>query len=220
MNILILEDDPDMAERTAANMASWDRAGNVSVKTRVQDALIFLKTSKVDLLIADLRLPDGHGSEAIRLFKFLNPSGYAIVLSGLATASDVVKAIRAGASGYLLKYDDAISIRDGVEDIMNGQSPISAPIARHIIDAIQTDTREDACPEQALTIPSEKAPKLTPREKEILTAISRGFPYNQIAEIYGISPKTVPVHVRNIYRKLSCSNRAEAVFEARLHGLI
>lgn len=217
VRILILEDDPVMITRTTTIMSDWKKSSSLTTAACVAEALEQIEAHPFDLLIANLNLPDGSDIDAIRRFVGRNPKGHAIVLSSLMSGEDVVDAIRGGATGYLLKDDDAIGIRDGVEAIMDGKSPISASVAHHIITAIQ---RDEEAPRPTPDKPRANAPRLTPRELDVLHSIARGFTYNEIAEIQGISPKTVPVHIRNIYRKLAASNRSEAVFEARFHGLI
>ena len=162
-------------------------------------------------MIADLNLPDGSGTTAINAFRQTNPDGQAIVLSVLAEGPIVVDAIRSGAVGYILKDDDSLNILSALDMIADGKSPMSAAIARHILEAMHAPMAT-AEPENDVT--------LTPREIDILNAVGRGFTFKEIAELHGIAVNTVTVHARNIYRKLEANNRAEAVYEAQKMGLI
>ena len=117
----------------------------------------------------------------------------------------------------MLKDADTTDIVEAVTDLMEGRSPISSRIARVMVRRL---AERSASTPEAEAPPVEPAARLTGREMDILWAISKGFTYNEIAERLEISSKTVPVHIRNIYRKLQVSNRSEAVFEATRQGLI
>ncbi|HVJ01142.1 MAG TPA: response regulator transcription factor, partial [Sphingomonas sp.] len=117
-----------------------------------------------------------------------------------------------GAAGYLLKDAYAIDLIDAVNDVMAGKSPISSSIARVLVRRLagQEETGR----------PHIRQSDLTAREMDILWGIAKGFTYGEIADRLAISRQTVPVHIRNIYRKLAVSNRSEAVFEATQRGLL
>ena len=136
-----------------------------------------------------------------------------MVISVLADEAVVLEAIAAGASGYLLKDADSIDLIEAVNDLMSGQSPISSRIARVLVRRLGERT-------QGGTAPTGPRGMLTAREMDILWGVAKGFTYAELAERLGISRQTVPVHIRNIYRKLEASNRSEAVFEATRLGLI
>lgn len=137
------------------------------------------------------------------------------MVSVLRDGPRVLEAIKAGASGYVLKDDSSYGIRSALEIVLEGKSPMSATIARQIVESIHMDTAKQNQPEKP------KVPNLlSPREREVLTAIARGFTNKEVAKLLGISPNTIPVHVRNIYRKLETTNRVETVYEAQAQGLI
>src|SRR5690606_488500 len=122
-------------------------------------------------------------------------------------------AIAAGASGYLLKDADSIDLIAAITDLMAGRSPISSRIARVLVQRLGAHPREDQPPGVGKGA-------LTAREAGRSRGSAKGFTYAEIAERLGVSRQTVPVHIRNIYRKLEASNRSEAVFEATRLGLI
>jgi DNA-binding NarL/FixJ family response regulator len=136
-----------------------------------------------------------------------------MVISVLADDRNVLDAIEAGASGYLLKDSDPINIIDAIAELLAGRSPISSAIARTIIRRLSNH-------EPAAPTPPDAAERLTPREMDILWGIAKGFTYGELAERLQISKQTVPVHIKNIYRKLHANNRSEAVYEASRRGLI
>lgn len=206
--IVLVEDDQTLRERFAAILDAWPGGELLASCGTLQEALAALRTHEVDLLMSDLQLPDGHGIDAIRLLRTLHPDADAMVISVLADDATVLEAIEAGAVGYLLKDADSIELIEAIEDLRAGHSPISSSIARILV------RRMNAAP------PQHSGPELTPRENEILRGIAKGFTYAELAEWLGISRQTVPVHIKNIYRKLAASNRSEAVYEAQRLGLI
>lgn len=224
--VLLVEDDEPLRERFARILEAWPGGELVAACATLEQALHNLRTQPVDLLMADLRLPDGHGTEAIRLLRSINPAADAMVISVLADDKTVIEAIEAGAAGYLLKDADSIELVEAIEELRAGRSPISSSIARIIVRRLNAgapsskpmpEPVQEPVPEPA---PAPLAQALTPREMEILWGIAKGFTYAEVAERLGISRLTVPVHIKSIYRKLAANNRSEAVFEASRLGLI
>lgn len=205
--VLLIEDDEPLRDRFARILAGWPGGRLVAACATLAEALPHLRGGQVDLMITDLRLPDGHGTQAIRLLRAAQPQAEAMVISVLADDRTVLEAIEAGASGYLLKDAEAIELVEAIEELRAGRSPISPSIARIIVRRLNAP-------------PPGPLPELTARESEILWGIAKGFTYAELAQQLGISRQTVPVHVKNIYRKLEANNRSEAVFEASRLGLI
>jgi DNA-binding NarL/FixJ family response regulator len=214
--ILLVEDDAPVRERLASIIENWPQGKLVAACGRLSDAIVAMNDNAIDLLITDLNLPDGHGVQVIRMLRARQPEAEAMVISVLADDRNVIEAIEAGASGYLLKDSDPIDIVDAISELLAGRSPISSTIARTIVRRLSSGNE---------TKPSEAAPPasdqtLTPREMDILWGIAKGFTYGELAERLEISKQTVPVHIKNIYRKLQTNNRSEAVYEASRRGLI
>lgn len=215
VRVLLLEDDADLRERFADILRAWAGAELVGVCACLAQARRVLHEHTIDLLMTDLQLPDGHGLDAIRLLRQINPAADSMVISVLADDETVVSAIEAGAVGYLLKDAGSIELIDAIQELRAGRSPISSSIARILVRRMSANgtPRADAAVR-------EDAPLLTPRETEILWGIAKGFTYAELAQRLGISRNTVPAHIKNIYRKLAANNRSEAVFEATRRGLI
>lgn len=205
--VLLLEDDEPLRDRFARILQAWPAGRLVAACATLAEAVPHLRGGGVDVLITDLRLPDGHGTEAIRLLRATRPEAEAMVISVLGDDRSVLGAIEAGASGYLLKDAEAIELLEALEELRAGRSPISSSIARIIVRRLNAP-------------PQQPQPVLTARENDILWGIAKGFTYAELAQQLGISRQTVPVHVKNIYRKLEANNRSEAVFEASRLGLI
>jgi len=213
--ILLVEDDPPVRERLAAIIGRWPGGRLVAACDTLGEATAVIRDDPIDLLITDLNLPDGHGVEAIRLLRKIRPEAEAMVISVLADDRNVLAAIEAGATGYLLKDSDPIDILDAIAELLAGRSPISSTIARTIVRGFAgRQATSDASPGQG------DDPPLTAREMDILWGIAKGFTYGELAERLEISKQTVPVHIKSIYRKLQSRNRSEAVYEASRRGLI
>jgi len=196
----------------------------LTVCATLAEALSAIAARPVDLLITDLRLPDGNGVQAIRALRADHPAAEAMVISALTDDGHVIDAIEAGAAGYLLKDGAPMDIVDAVGQLLAGGSPISPGIARTIVRRLGGHVAKPS-PAAAAPLP-DSAPEhdggrsLTEREMDILWGIAKGFTYAEIAQHLQISKHTVPVHIKNIYRKLHVNNRSEAVFEASRRGLI
>lgn len=211
--IWLTEDDGPVRDRLATLLRNWDGGELVGVCATLNEAIAGITANEIDLLITDLNLPDGNGIEAIRTLRLKQPSAEAMVISVLADEATVLNAIEAGASGYLYKDADPVDLIEAVNELMAGRSPISPRIARILVRRLGEGRQAGAPPET-------RQVNLTPREMDILWGIAKGFTYGELAGQLKISRQTVPVHVRNIYRKLEASNRSEAVYEAIRLGLI
>ena len=208
LRILLLEDEPPLRERFARILDEWTGGELVAACATLDEALAQLPQQPVDLLMTDLNLPDGSGIDAITLLGKLYPDADAMVISVLADDETVLAAIEAGAAGYLLKDADSLELIESIQELRAGRSPISSTIARVLVRRMSAPA------------PAHPGPELTPRETEIIKGIAKGFTYAELAEWLGISRQTVPVHIKNIYRKLAANNRSEAVYEAQKRGLI
>jgi len=213
LKIVVTEDDGPVRERLARIVDEWPEAELCAACATLEQTLAAINAGDIGLLITDLQLPDGSGIDAIRFLVGRQPRAEAIVISVLADERSVLEAIEAGASGYLLKDAAPIDLIEAIRDVMAGRSPISSRIARVLVRRLSEQGN-------APTGKEGERPALTEREMDILWGIAKGFTYGELADHLGISRQTVPVHIRNIYRKLQASNRSEAVFEAARLGLI
>lgn len=226
VRILLVEDDEPVRERLARIIDGWPGGRLIADCGTLAEAKRVIVDQAIDLLITDLNLPDGHGVQAIELLRERQPAAEAMVISVLADDTTVIAAIEAGATGYLLKDSDPLDIVSAIGDLLAGHSPISSKIARTIVRRLSSRQSASTAPSPASSGAPALAPTpvgarpLTPREIDILWGIAKGFTYGELADKLAISRQTVPVHIRNIYRKLQATNRSEAVFEASRLGLI
>ncbi len=219
--ILLIEDDAPVRVRLGRIIGDWPGARLIGACGTLADAVQVIENIPIDLLVTDLRLPDGHGVQAIRLLRERQPDAEAMVISVLADDRTVIEAIEAGATGYLLKDDDPLDIVQSITELLAGRSPISSTIARTIVRRLGGREPPAEPPRgTGITASGSDGQPLTSREMDILWGIAKGFTYSELAERLKISKQTVPVHIRNIYRKLQANNRSEAVYEASRRGLI
>lgn len=211
VTVVLVEDDPPTRDHLAETLAAGNGIELLTAVDTLASARAACDRFVPTVLITDLRLPDGHGADLIREVRERYPATEIMVISVLGDEDSVVTAIRAGASGYILKDSQPVDMVDAVHGLIEGRSPISASIARYIIRRVQ---------DGSFTPPQQPAPLLTPRETDILWGIAKGFTYNDIADRLGLSRQTVPSYIKNIYRKLEVNSRSEAVYEAIERKLI
>jgi DNA-binding NarL/FixJ family response regulator len=169
-----------------------------------------------DVVLMDIRMPRSSGIEACRAMKEVVPSAKIVMLTISDEEEDLFEAIRAGASGYLLKDIPYDEVADVVRAVHGGQSLINPSMAAKLLTEFATLAKREQT-EQAEQVP---APRLTDREIEVLKLVARGMNNRDIAKELFISENTVKNHVRNILEKLQIHSRMEAVMIAVRENLI
>jgi DNA-binding NarL/FixJ family response regulator len=169
-----------------------------------------------DVVLMDIRMPKSSGIEACRAMKEVAPSAKIVMLTISDEEEDLFEAIRAGASGYLLKDIPYDEVADVVRAVHGGQSLINPSMAAKLLTEFAALARRDG-EERAQQVP---APRLTDREMEVLRLVARGMNNRDIARELFISENTVKNHVRNILEKLQIHSRMEAVMIAVREKLI
>src|ERR1700756_5722736 len=170
-----------------------------------------------DVVLMDIRMPRSSGIEACRAMKELTPSAKIVMLTISDEEEDLFEAIRAGASGYLLKDIPYDEVADVVRSVHGGQSLINPSMAGKLLTEFATLANRDSAEDRAVPV---AAPKLTDREMEVLKLVARGMNNRDIAKELFISENTVKNHVRNILEKLQIHSRMEAVMIAVREKLI
>ena len=165
----------------------------------VEDAVRMIEAERPDVVLLDVHMPGGGGVEVIRRTteSGLRPTFLALSVSD--AAEDVIAVIRAGARGYVTKNITPAELADAVRRVHEGDAVFSPRLAGFVLDAFTGPAPQ---PETELDL-------LTPREREVLQHIARGYMYKEIALRLGISAKTVEAHVSAVLRKLQLSNRHE-----------
>ncbi len=220
-SVLLVEDDEPTRAHLARAIDAHPRLDLIAARGTVTEARDDLVAGKPDVLLTDLGLPDGNGIELIRFAREATPGSQIMVVTVFGDEKNVISSIEAGASGYLLKDGTSEAIGESVMQLMEGGSPMSAPIARRLLERFRSDATTDPLlgAEGDSEVMRARA-TLTARETEILRLIAKGFTFPEIASLLSISAHTVTSHVRHIYEKLEVNSRGEAVYEAVQRGLI
>lgn len=168
-----------------------------------EEALYDIPRLKPDIVIMDINLPGMNGIECIRQVKLKTPGTQFMMFTVYENDEKVFEALKAGASGYLLKNTGLVQLIEALKELHNGGSPMSANIARKLVTVFRSQEKE--------TAPVES---LSNRENEILQLLAKGLLYKEIADQLSISTNTVRQHIHNIYDKLHVQNRTEAINKA------
>jgi DNA-binding NarL/FixJ family response regulator len=168
-----------------------------------EDAVTDLPKLKPDIVIMDINLPGMNGIECIRQIKDKSPGTQFMMFTVYENDEKVFEALKAGASGYLLKNTGLVQLIESLKELHNGGSPMSANIARKLVTVFR-EKEKNATP---IAI-------LSNRENEILQLLSKGLLYKEIADHLSISVSTVRQHIHHIYEKLHVQNRTEAINKA------
>jgi DNA-binding NarL/FixJ family response regulator len=219
IRVALVEDDVHFqnafmeAIQEAPDMLLLDVAGTRAEGLRALDKM------QADVLLVDLGLPDGSGIDVIRAAHAKWPACSIMVSTTFGDEMHVMQSIEAGASGYLLKDSAPERIIFEISSLYAGGSPISPLIARQILMRFRSDENSATAPVERRK--SDKQPTtLSPREREVLEYITKGFTSDEIAGLMSVSRHTVLTFVRRIYAKLEVNSKTEAIFEARNQGLL
>lgn len=204
VKIAIVEDNKTTREslETIVNLSSEYRC--VCVCETAEEALRVIPGHQPGVVLMDIQLPKMSGVECVARLKELLPSVQVIMLTVYQDPERIFRALRAGASGYLLKRATPEMVLNAIRDVQQGGVPMSAEIARKVIGYFQV--QPVAAPELE---------NLSPRELEILNLIAPGFSNKEIADKLGISIESIRWHLKNIYHKLHVHSRTEAASKIR-----
>lgn len=167
-----------------------------------EEALARLPFLQADVVLMDIQLPGMTGIDCIRELKRLKPKLQIMMLSVFEDHDRIFQSLAAGASGYLLKQTPPEKLLEAIAELHLGGSPMSMQIARRVVEVFQQ------------TAPAEESTSvLSPREREIIALLAKGFLYKEIASQLTLSVETVRTHIHNIYEKLHVRTRTEAVMK-------
>jgi DNA-binding NarL/FixJ family response regulator len=172
----------------------------VGVASDVVEAIDGIRTTRPDVALLDVHMPEGGGVAVLDAIAATHPDIRFLALSVSDAPDDVIEVIRAGARGYVTKTIAPEELVEAVRRIHEGDAVFSPRLAGFVLDAFATEPRSGADPELDL---------LTSREKEVLRLIARGYAYREVAKRLHVSVKTVETHVSAVLRKLQLSNRHE-----------
>jgi DNA-binding NarL/FixJ family response regulator len=207
---VLIVDDQTLFRAGLSRLLNEDpRVEVIAQATDGADAAKLAAKHKPDVVLMDLKMPVLDGIEATRQIIEANPEVKVLVLTTFETDSQVIQALKAGASGYVLKDSTADAIVSSIVAVMSGEKVMASAVANRVLEML-TGT----------TTPKEFYDGLTNREIEILKLLANGMANKQIAYRLKISEKTVRNHVSNTYEKLGIYDRSQAVLYAVRKGLV
>jgi DNA-binding NarL/FixJ family response regulator len=207
IQVLVIEDNRPTAALICTILEGADFQG-VRVAGTARQAQAAIASDSPGLVLLDLGLPDGDGVTVIEWARASSFAKPIIVLTAMTHDDQVLRALRAGADGYLFKEDLHHELVPGLRQVARGGVPLSGGAARAALLALRQRT------------PPSLVPHLTKRELQVLESLSRGAGYAEVANDLGVEINTVRTHVRALYSKLGVENRAEAVNLGWSQGLL
>lgn len=204
IDVAIVEDNAPLGASLRKIVESSGDYNCIGVWTSGEDALKKIDAFRPKVVLMDINLPGISGIEATAQVKQHLPEILVIMVTVYRDLDKIFAALKAGASGYLLKRSSPAEVRDAIADVCSGGAPMTAEIARRVVEAFHQPTRD----------PGDEV-KLSPRETEILELLCEGLANKEIADRLGISTETVRVHLKHIYEKLHVRSRTEAAMKFR-----
>jgi DNA-binding NarL/FixJ family response regulator len=200
IRVAIVEDNPTLRSSLESLFNRTDGIRCVVSMSNLLNVISEVGAAKPDIILMDIGLPNISGIEGVRTVKTHFPAIQVLMFTVFDDDEKIFDAIRAGASGYLLKKTPPAEIVQAISDLYNGGAPMTASIARRVVQSFQT------APSTLI-----EDYRLTNRENEILYSLVDGLSYKRIADKYCVSISTVRTHICNIYHKLHVNSKAEAV---------
>lgn len=199
ISVAIVEDDADFRSTLAHYLDEAPGYRCVCSCSTSEEALQKIPRLLPDVVLMDIHLPRMSGVDCTRRLKELCPGLQILILTVYEDNDRVFGALKAGASGYLLKRADPAEILQSISEVKQGGAPMSSQIARRVVQSF----RETAHPV--------RAEKLSQREEEILQHLAKGYSTKEIADRLSVSVNTVRTHLQHIYEKLHVRSRTEAI---------
>lgn len=208
-SVFIVEDDVDARGWMAQAVCNTFPGVTICETGTVAQARPAISFHSFDLALIDIGLPDGNGIDLIPLLRHSSPTIHCVISTVFDDDRNILRALRAGAFGYVLKDQPKERLREYLSRIASGEPPLSPRVAQRILSHFHSPVT-----------PDEYQSKLTDREKEVLTFVAKGLNRAEVAAACGIGIRTVATHIGAIYRKLDITSRSEAAVEAIRMGLI
>lgn len=209
LRVMVVDDHPMWRDAVARDLG--ERGFDVvATASSVREAVDRARAVSPDLVLMDMNLPDGNGTEATSAIRDVLPQVRVLVLSASSERTDVLDAVKAGASGYLLKSAGADELVAAVRDTAEGRAVFTPELAGLVLAELR-GRGQAAAPDPTSA--------LTPRETEVLRMVAKGLASKQIASRLGLSHRTVENHVASTLRKLHLANRVELTRFALENGL-
>lgn len=205
IEVAIVEDNAALGNGLRKIVESSDEFRCLGVWVTAEEALKKVDAFRPQVILMDINLPKMSGIEATARIKAYLPETQVIMVTVYRDHDQIFAALKAGASGYLLKRSTPEEVRQAIRDVRSGGAPMSAEIARRVVEAFH----------QPVKSPEAEDVRLSKRETEILEHLTKGLANKEIADRLDISVETVRVHLRRVYEKLHVHSRTEAAMKFR-----
>ena len=204
-SVVIVEDDRALRQQILDILGTASDIRCIGAFASAEEALKAIPAKTPDVVLMDIKLPGMSGIDCVAKLKRMLPSLQIIMVTIFEDSERIFRALKAGASGYLVKSRPPEQLLEAIRDVHSGGSPMSSHIARKVVQHFH------------LLDPSPKeAENLSPREEQVLDLLACGFIYKEIGDKLNISVETVRTYVKNICNKMHVRNRLEAVARHRL----
>ena len=178
----------------------------ICVCSTAEDALREMPAAKPEVVLMDIHLPNRSGVECTRRLRDLCPAMQVLILTVYDDNDNILNALKAGASGYLLKRSSAAEILNAIAEVKDGGAPMSTQIARKVVASLREPPKD----------PSARDESLSERELEVLGYMSKGYSEKEIADKMYVSINTIKTHRKHVYHKLHIRCRAEILLRYRV----
>jgi len=200
IKVSIVEDNDRVRESLMALIDGARGFRCVGAHRSAEAALKLIPEEKPNVVLMDVHLPRLSGIDCVRKLKSIGPDFLVLILTAYEDDELIFQALKAGANGYLVKQTSPSEILAAIQEVHEGGAPMSSNIARKVIQSFHQTASSESTTET-----------LSPREREILELLAKGYMNKEIADTLSIAFQTVHTHVRNIYGKLHVRSRTEAV---------
>jgi DNA-binding NarL/FixJ family response regulator len=200
ISVVIVEDDAPLRASLAGVLQRAADCRCVGVYASAEEALQAIPRLSPQVVLMDINLPGMDGVECVRRLAELLPRTQILMLTVHEDPDSIFESLSAGASGYLLKPVRAAELLAAVRDVNTGGAPMTSNIARKVVQSFKRAGSEP-----------DDGKQLSPRERDVLDYLAKGYSYKEVAEQMEISYSTVHTHIEHIYRKLHVQSRAQAV---------
>ena len=211
IRVVAFDDNKDLRDMFRMLVDAQPDMVCVAVHPDLSQMMRDLDAAKPDVIVMDIQMPGMNGIEGVKAIKARWPEARILMQTVFEDEDNVFQAIRAGASGYILKTAHANDMMQAIRDVHAGGSAMTPAIAFKVLELFRAHSPDGVRPND---------PGLSDREKSVLTLLVKGRSYKMIADDLGISYHTVDSHIRKIYEKLHVHNTAEAVGRAVRDGLV
>ena len=200
----LVEDDPRLQRQIVEILAVPEDIECLYAVSSAEEALKVIPANPPDVVLMDINLPGISGVDCIPELKRLLPQVEIVMLTAYEEEDNIFRALKAGASGYLIKSSTPAEIYDAIRDVQTGGAPFSSHIARKVVQYFRTEKKAE-----------DENAKLSAREREVLELLASGYIYKEVADKMDVTVETVRTYVKRVCVKLQVRSKVEAILKYR-----